>query len=86
MPDNGTPDYQSISITYAPSSGIPMTWPHVTSAADCPATGDGWYFDDPTSPTQIILCASTCTSIQGEVDGRVDITLGVCSGPLSREH
>ena len=44
--------------------------------ASCPASGDGWYYDNPAAPTQIILCPSTCTAVEGDMTGEVDVTLG----------
>lgn len=40
--------------------------PHVKSAADCaPNGGEGWYFDDPSTPTTLLLCPGTCNEMLG---------------------
>lgn len=49
----------------------------VDDAGQC-AGGDGWYYDDNTSPTKIIMCPTTCDKLQNDENGRVDILVG-CS-------
>ena len=78
LPTNGAPDYSAVNVVYTPGGGGPQTFPYVMTKANCPASGDGWYYDDPAHPTQIILCDSTCTEVQADAAGEVDITLG-CS-------
>jgi len=77
---NGQPvDYNEVNIVYQPGNGgSPVTLPYVMSKANCPATGNGWYYDNPQMPTQILLCDSSCAGIEVDQTGQVDITLG-CS-------
>lgn len=77
---NGQPvDYNQVNIVYQPGGGgSPVTLPYVMSKAQCPATGNGWYYDNPAAPTQILLCDSSCSSIEVDTMGSVNITLG-CS-------
>jgi hypothetical protein len=35
--------------------------------------GDGWYFDDDTTPTSVILCPKTCERLQ---DGKIQVDFG----------
>jgi len=44
-------------------------------------SGDGWYYDDNTSPTQLILCPDTCAWAQGLTDAKLSIGLG-CLSPI----
>jgi hypothetical protein len=46
----------------------------VGAAGECDLVG-AWYFDDPTSPRNVILCPGTCASIDGTV------ALEVVAGP-----
>jgi hypothetical protein len=78
MPVSGAPDYGAVNVVYTPGSGGPETFPYVMNQASCPASGNGWYYDDPANPTQILLCPSTCSEVQADQAGEVDITLG-CS-------
>jgi hypothetical protein len=47
----------------------------VASEADCTGSG-GWYYDNPTTPTKITLCPSTCTDVQNDPSANVSIELG----------
>jgi len=49
-----------------------------TDGSGCDARG-GWYYDrDPMSgaPTKITACPATCTMLQTDLDGKVDVVLG----------
>ena len=63
-------------MNYSPG-GVPPPQPiyHVQSPADCAANG-GWYYDDNTNPTQVLVCPSTCTAIQSDPNAKVDVLFG----------
>lgn len=46
----------------------------VTSIADC--TAGGWFFDDNYNPSRIIACESTCTAMQDDANGGIDVVFG----------
>jgi len=77
-PTDGTPDFTEVNVIYQPQGGNAQTFPNVSSQASCPANGNGWYYDNPANPTQIILCPSSCMLVEGDMTGEVDVTLG-CS-------
>jgi hypothetical protein len=77
-PTSGTPNYSEVNVVYQPMGGNAQTFPNVPDQASCPANGNGWYYDDPANPTQIILCPASCTLVEGDMTGEVDVTLG-CS-------
>ncbi len=77
-PVSGNPNFDEVNVVYQPSGGVGQTFPYVMTQANCPASGDGWYYNDPANPTQIILCPSSCSRIEGDTTGEVDVTLG-CS-------
>jgi hypothetical protein len=55
--------------------------PKRVDGSACDAMG-GWYYDDPTSPTQVILCPSSCDAAQAtlaEPDTGLDVQLGCAS-------
>jgi hypothetical protein len=61
------------------SGGMPEDVSYVDSAAQCTAQG-GWYYDNPTTPTKIILCPQTCDAVRSDpVHGGVDVLYG-CPG------
>src|SRR3569623_1359610 len=70
----GTVDYTQVNVVFTPNGGSQITIPNVANKMACPASGDGWYYDNPNAPTNIILCESTCGSVQ--TSGIVQITLG----------
>ncbi len=82
VPSMGTPDYGAVNVQYTPGGGgSPVVIPNVPSAAQCPANGDAWYYDNPTSPTQIILCGSSCSKVGADTTGKIDIVLGCSTVP-----
>jgi hypothetical protein len=50
------------------------TIPKVNSAMDC-AQG-GWHFDNNFNPTKILACPSTCTQMQSQPGGQIDVAYG----------
>jgi hypothetical protein len=77
VPSSGSANYQEVNIVYTPGGGgSPMTIPQVPSMAMCPSSGNAWYYDNPSAPTEIILCGSTCGTIEADTTGSVGITLG----------
>jgi hypothetical protein len=79
LPDSGVPDYLSVNVAYTPSSGASVGLPYVESESKC-GTGSGWYYDvDPATgatPSAINVCPSTCSTVQGDTGGRVDVVVG----------
>lgn len=41
---------------------------------DC--DGPGWYYDDPSSPTQILLCPATCDAVSTDPTASIRVALG----------
>lgn len=74
-PNGGTVDPTKVNVQYTPGGGAAQVLSNVASAAACGAAG-GWYYDNPTKPTKITLCASTCTTAQADANAKVDIILG----------
>ncbi|MGC4093790.1 MAG: vWA domain-containing protein [Polyangiaceae bacterium] len=50
------------------------TLSRVHTATQC-ASG-GWYLDNNLNPTKIVACPSTCSSIQNQSSGKIDVTFG----------
>ncbi|HEY6039860.1 MAG TPA: hypothetical protein VIV58_36515 [Kofleriaceae bacterium] len=78
VPTSGDPNYSEVNVVYQPAGGSAQTFPNVPDMASCPANGNGWYYDNPANPMQIVLCPSSCTLVEGDTTGEVDVTLG-CS-------
>jgi hypothetical protein len=78
VPTNGSPNFSEVNVVYQPMGGSAQTFPNVPNLASCPANGNGWYYDDPVNPMQIVLCPASCMLVEGDTTGEIDVTLG-CS-------
>jgi Mg-chelatase subunit ChlD len=77
-PNGGTIDYGTVNVVYTPGGGSQVTIPKVADKASCPATGDAWYYDNNTAPTQINLCDASCKTVGADANGAVSVIIG-CS-------
>jgi len=76
--DAGLLNPDQVTLEYFPGgAGTARRISKVHSASSC--SGDGFYYDSNTSPSRITLCPGTCTRVQGDSAGKVDILLG-CLG------
>jgi hypothetical protein len=76
-PEGEALDYGLVNVTYAPGDGAPeQTIPRVAGAASCPPGGDGWYYDDPSIPAEIVLCEGTCDAVAADAGAVVSVVLG----------
>jgi hypothetical protein len=73
---SGEPDYGSVNVEYTPGGGVAQLIPQVADAADCPADGNGWHYNDPNAPSQVVLCDGMCDTVSGDELGTVEILLG----------
>jgi hypothetical protein len=76
VPGGGAIDPEKVNVAYTPGGGPQQTIGNVPSLADCTPQLGGWYYDDPQSPTQVILCPSTCSAVQGDPNGKLDVLFG----------
>ncbi len=70
---SGTLDTLNLSIEYG--IGAVVDLPRRDSLNDC-STADGWYFDDPVTPGEILLCPSTCEEYRADPDAVFGMTTG----------
>jgi hypothetical protein len=67
-------DLARVNVVFTPPmGGAGQTLLNVGSEAGC-GSKQGWFYDDPGSPTQISLCQSSCTAAGS--GGALDIALG----------
>lgn len=76
-PDSGIIEPSKVKVKYTPGSGSPGELTRFNDQASC--NGAGWYYDNNTNPTTIELCPSSCTTVQADPNGKIDIELG-CLG------
>ena len=67
--------YDDVTVSFEEDNGSLTEIPPVNDAAAC-GQENGWYFDNPESPTQIQLCPEVC----GDVAGRLQIGFGCVKG------
>ncbi len=75
--DAGIIEPSKVKVLYTPGSGAPSALPKVNDKTAC--SGPGWFYDNNANPTTIELCPGSCTTIQADPNGKIDIELG-CLG------
>lgn len=73
-PVGKTLDTAIMAVVYAVPGFPPQQLPRVADAASCGP--DGWYLDDPVSPTQVLLCAASCDELRSSGDGWLEVVVG----------
>ena len=73
--DSGKVDYGrvNVQITVGPN-GVPTLVGQVPSGDAC--VSGGWYYDDPSLPTKITLCKSSCDPLLSTAGSRLEILVG----------
>ena len=76
LPTGGV-DPTATNVAYTSGSGTTTNEMYVGSETSCTkAPTDGWYFDNPTMPTQVILCSGACAIVKADPGAEVDVFLG----------
>ncbi|MRG96998.1 vWA domain-containing protein [Polyangium spumosum] len=71
-----------VNFTYMPKGvGTPKIIPRADDLGDC-SDLPGWYYDNNVDPTKIILCPTSCTTVQGDLNAKVDVLFG-CNSVLN---
>ncbi len=65
-----------VNVEYIDSNSQSVFIGRVMSLADCSTVAQGWYYDDNTTPTQVLVCPQTCEWIQGEEGSQLTIHFG----------
>jgi hypothetical protein len=70
-------DLASVNVRYTSPTGFATNLGKVASGAECSQFANGFYYDDPAAPTQIVACPETCAEIQaGGVGSKVEVLFG----------
>ena len=72
-------DPTKVVVTVTPMGGASQPLNQVTDVSKCDANPSSWYYDDNTNPTKILLCPSTCTSVNATANQKVSALVG-CKG------
>jgi hypothetical protein len=80
-PIGETLDPTMVLVELVDGNNNPEVIPQVADLADCMNSPEGWYYDDPVSPAQVILCPQTCAKAQayemGEINLEFECDMGV---------
>ncbi len=74
-------DLELVNVSVLTTGGVvERTLNQVANEAAC--TPDGWYVDDPVTPTRITFCTDACRAVQMVPDANVNIDIGCFTMPL----
>ena len=74
-------DPEKVNFSYTPKGmGMSKLLLRADDLADCNGK-PGWYFDSNNTPTKIILCPVTCTTVQADSNAKVSALFGCKSQP-----
>jgi hypothetical protein len=75
-PGNMQLDPDQVNFSYTPNGmGMPTVLLRAKDVAGC--SGDpGWYYDNDTTPTRILLCPASCTTVQADENAKVNVLFG----------
>jgi hypothetical protein len=78
-PNNQPLDPNQVNLSYTPmGTGSPIVLLRASDAASCNGQ-PGWYWDDPTKPTKMVLCPQSCATVQADTSAVVDVQFGCAS-------
>jgi len=84
-PAMGILDPETVELNFTPGENDPTTTVRrVPNEAACGTTTGGFYYDDPKTPTRIILCPATCEDVRGvpvAAKPKLDVLLGCIRRP-----
>ncbi|HMI86019.1 MAG TPA: vWA domain-containing protein [Polyangiaceae bacterium] len=75
LPKNTT-DPRKVNIDFTPQGGTTTRLIYVGDAASCDPVKGGWYYDNPQTPSRLIVRKQTCDTFKKDPNGRVDVVLG----------
>lgn len=68
-------DLQQVNVRVSTQGAAARDLFRVADESACTTNG-GWYYDVATSPQQILVCPSTCTTLQNDLDASVSVLFG----------
>jgi hypothetical protein len=57
-----------VNVSYALDAQTAQTTIGKTTVDQCSNVDQGWYYDDETTPKQVLVCPQTCRLVQGSPD------------------
>lgn len=62
-------DKKKVILTYTSGTSVPVI---LAYDATC-ASPNSWHYDDPTTPTRVVLCPSTCSTVQADAKAVLNV-------------
>lgn len=81
-PSGETLDPAKVNVRFTASSGAVSEYGKVANAAACTGVKNGWYYDNDAKPTKVIACPQTCTELQKDPKGKIEVLFG-CTSKLA---
>ena len=78
QPDGGALDPNAVNVRVTDGTSPAVVVPRVANEAAC-GSAAGWYYDDPTTPTKVILCSASCDAAQskgGATPPKIEVLFG----------
>lgn len=76
-PDGQQVAFDHVNVRYTPGSGASsVNLAQVRDSTACAGKSSAWYYDDRDQPKQILLCPNTCSTVESDANGGVDVVLG----------
>jgi hypothetical protein len=84
-PAGQTLDPAKVNLSFSTTGADPVRVFKVDSAQACDPAQGGWYYDNATQPTQVLLCQKSCTDIEGKPGVTVNVEFGCATevGPIN---
>jgi len=81
-PDGKQINYDAVRVNFTSGSGVPTTLPYseACTGSDGKTANTGWHYDNKAAPKNIVLCTSTCGTVQKDPSGKVNVAFD-CQGP-----
>jgi Mg-chelatase subunit ChlD len=77
IPSDSDVEPTETNVEYSPANAPRQNFVFVGDATSCSkAPTNGWYFDDATHPTKVILCDAACDMVKADDRGQVNVVFG----------
>ena len=76
LPQGRPPNFNQVNFYFTPTGGMEGIIYKVADASQCDPNTGGWFYDNPTNPTQIRACPVTCQQLKAGGGGNVRIEVG----------
>lgn len=81
-PDGQQFDPGLVNVKFTSGSNAEKDIFFAGKADQCDPQKGGWYYDDPGKPTAVVACPATCTEIQADNQGKIDVLFGCATRPI----